>query len=69
VGIPDLVAIHPPHVGPAPWLLQEPSGDAPKGVAFLHGVAIGRIVLQLDILRLQCARREEERQQARRKQQ
>ena len=62
VRISDLVAIHSPHVGPAPRLLEESSGDAPKRVAFLHGVAVGRIVLQGNILRSQDAGREQERQ-------
>ena len=69
VWIPDLVAIHPPHVGPAPRLLQESSRDAPKRVPSLYRVAIRWIVLQGDILRMQDAGREEERQQAGRKQQ
>jgi hypothetical protein len=69
VRISDLLAIHSPDFGPAPGLLQKLSGNAPKRVALLHGVAVGRVVLKLEILRPGGRRREQKRQRAGRKQQ
>ena len=45
VRIPDLIAVHPPDVGPAPGLFEKSACDSPKRIAFLHGVAIRRIIL------------------------
>ncbi len=41
VRVLDLLAVHPPDLGPAPRLLEELAGDPPQGVAFLHRVAVG----------------------------
>ena len=46
VRIPDVVAVHPPDVGPPPGILEELPGDAPEGVPFLHLVAVGHPVLE-----------------------
>ena len=67
--IPDLVAIHPPDLGPTPGLLQKLSGNSPERVALLHGVAVGRVFLKLQILRPGDRRTEQKRQRARGKQQ
>ena len=63
----DLVAIHAPQIGPAPGLLEEFACDTPQRVALLDRVTVRGVVLKLYFLRLQYARREQKRQQARRK--
>ena len=54
----DLIAVHPPDVGPAPGLLQEFVGDAPKRVTFLYRVLAWSVVLKLDLLRANESRSE-----------
>ena len=49
VRILDLLAVHPPDVGPAPRFLQELAGDAPERVALLHRVARRGAVGDLEV--------------------
>ena len=46
-GIPHLVEVHAPELGPAPRALQVQARDAPERVAGLDGVDVGRVGLDL----------------------
>ena len=46
-GIPDLLEVHAPELGPAPRALQVQLRDAPERVAALDGVDVGRVRQQL----------------------
>lgn len=59
VRIADLVAVHPPKVGPAPGLLQILAGDAPQRIALLHRVGLGRTIDELQVLGLRGSDRQE----------
>jgi hypothetical protein len=59
VRIADLLAIHPPDIGPAPRILEKLARDAPQRVAFLHRVARRCIIGGLHTLRRRrCGQRQ-----------
>jgi len=54
VWIGNLFAVQAPHLRPAPRMLQEASGNAPKGVAAHDLVLVGRIRQELATCRSGC---------------
>src|SRR5690606_17758527 len=62
VRVADLVAVQPPHLGPAPRFTQEAAGDAPQRVAADDGVAVRGVGSELRAGLGLCAARQEARE-------
>ena len=46
VRVCDFLLVHAPDLGPAPWLVEEGTGNAPQGIALDDGMAVRRIGLE-----------------------